>query len=86
MSSSCPSVGSTEHPSWRELYLLALFEVDKHKASALIVEAERALVLRERELFGRPQHAAERDAINTALHSLEALKICVSGDRHVTAA
>lgn len=77
MSTSCQSFGSTQHPSWRDLYRLALFEADQKNAATLIAQAERALVLRERELFAEPQRSAELDAVNAALHSLAALKSCL---------
>jgi hypothetical protein len=76
-SSTPPSFASAEHPSWRDLYMAALFESDKNTASALIAKAERALLLRERELFASLQDPAEREAVNNALHSLAALKRCL---------
>ena len=36
---------------WRQLYRAALSEIDKSKLSDRIAEAERAVVLRARELF-----------------------------------
>src|SRR5215470_6271769 len=54
MNARCTHLGSTQH-SWRELYLLALFEPDKTKANSRITEAEKALIRRERELFTNPQ-------------------------------
>ena len=63
--------------SWRNLYLQALFETDKTKISMRISEAERALLFREHELFTGVHNPAERDAVNAALHSLHALRICL---------
>jgi hypothetical protein len=57
--------------------MAALFESDKNTASALIAKAERALMVRERELFASFPDPAEREAVNNALHSLAALKRCL---------
>lgn len=86
MSVSCQSFGSTQHPSWRDLYRLALFEADEKNATRLIAQAERALVLREQQLFAEPRHSAELDAINAALHALGSLKTCLGIKRSVIAA
>lgn len=86
MSTSCQSFGSASPLSWRDLYRLALFEADRKNATTRIAQAERALVLRERELFAEPRHSAELDAVNAALHSLEALKSCLGIKRSVIAA
>jgi hypothetical protein len=72
---------SAGSPSWRDLYRLALYETDRGKISSRIIEAERALVLREHELFTRASEAAERAAVNSALHSLQALKDCLNPSR-----
>jgi hypothetical protein len=73
VSSICQSFGSTQHPPAAICTSWHFFEPDKRKATALIAKAERALVLRERELFAHPQNA-DREAVNIVLHSLEALK------------
>jgi hypothetical protein len=44
---------SLESSAWRDLYKAALFEVDKTKLPERIAQAEKALVLRARELFHR---------------------------------
>ena len=86
MSSHCKPIDPTHHPTWRELYLLALFEPDRTKANKRIVEAEWALVLREHELFTNPQDTVEREEINTALHSLQALRRCLGRNQSDLAA
>jgi hypothetical protein len=63
---------------WRDLYLQALFETDRSRLSVRIIEAERALLRRERELFTDSNGKAEREAITNALHALSALKMCLS--------
>jgi hypothetical protein len=48
------STGISKSPDsryWRQLYRAALSEIDKSKLSDRIAEAERAVVLRARELF-----------------------------------
>jgi hypothetical protein len=45
-----PSV-STDIQDWRQLYLSALFETDNEKLPMRLAQAERALILRDRELF-----------------------------------
>lgn len=73
-----PFALDSQHINWRDLYLLALFETDSRKSAARIAEAEKALILREHELFTHPVAASERDAVNTALHALHALKHCLA--------
>jgi hypothetical protein len=66
MSGLSTAIGSRDHLSWHELYLLALFEPDKTKAVDRIMVAERALVRRERQLFTNPQNSVELEEINLA--------------------
>ena len=80
------SVDTIPRATWRELYLGALFETDKHKILERIAEAERALLLREHELFTRPQNHSEREAVNIAIHSLHALRSCLGHRNHDLAA
>ena len=77
MGSLSTSLGSTHHLNWRDLYLQALFETNKTKVAGLIAEAERALFLREHELFTGSHDPAERAAVNAAIHALHALKSCM---------
>jgi hypothetical protein len=64
-------------PSWRDLYKTAIFETDRTKAAFRITEAERALVQRERQLFLTSGNEHELNAVNTALHELDALRGCL---------
>ena len=72
------STGISESPDsryWRQLYKAALFEIDKIKLPERIAEAERAVVLRARELF----HAAgdngeETAALDDVIYALHALR------------
>lgn len=68
---------SQEIPEWRALYLAALFETDKNRLPVRINHAERALVQRERELYTASTGAAEKTAVNNALHALHALRMCL---------
>jgi hypothetical protein len=61
--------------NWRDLYLQALFETDQSKMASRIWEAQTALLRREQQLFANADNA-EREAVNSALHSLAALKQC----------
>lgn len=61
--------------NWRELYVAALFEVDPSKVAERIAEAERALVLRARELFHiSGDHIEEEEALDNAMYALHALR------------
>ena len=69
---------STGSQNWRELYRAALFEIDEKKLPSRIAEAERALVLRERELFPMSSdNIDEALAVNNALYALHALRSCL---------
>jgi len=72
------STGSFKSPDtryWRQLYRAALSEIDKSKLPERIAEAEKAVVLRARELF----HAAgdngeETEALDHLMYALHALR------------
>jgi hypothetical protein len=64
-------------PSWRDLYKTAIFETDRTQKAFRITEAERALVRRERQLFLTSGNERELNALNTALHELDALRGCL---------
>jgi hypothetical protein len=53
-----PSTSKNDR-SWRHLYITALFERDQLKLPSRVAEAERALLLRTRELFGTPENNGE---------------------------
>jgi len=73
-----PCFASTGSQNWRELYTAALFATDKRELSSRIAEAERALILRARELFaGGGDYDEEGQAIDDALYALHALKNCL---------
>jgi len=70
------ALGPASH--WRELYQAALFETDRHRLGEKITVAERALVMRGRELFfAEDMDPAEQRAVEQALNSLHALENCL---------
>lgn len=67
--------------SWRGLYVAALFETDKQRMAQRIADAEKALVVRARELFQTTgDHLEEEAAIDDALYALHALEHCTRAD------
>lgn len=66
------------HFQWRELYRSALFEPDPVKLQEYIAQAEWAIVLRARQLFGeQSDHIEEEQDLDDALYALQVLKSCV---------
>jgi hypothetical protein len=63
-------------PFWRSLYMAALFETNRNQLPIRIREAEKALIIRERELFEIESSSSERQAVNSALNALRALRNC----------
>jgi len=64
---------------WKDLYVAALLEGDKERVPSLILEAERAIVGRSRELFGSEgDHIQEEEALDDAMYALHALKSCLA--------
>ncbi len=69
--------GSEAVQHWRELYLAALFETDRKKILSRIAEAERALLVRARELHAISQLSSEEGkALDKGLYALRALRDC----------
>jgi hypothetical protein len=65
-------------PSWRGLYVAALFETDEGRQAQRIDEAKKALVVRAHELFQTTgDHLQEQSAIEDTLQSLHALEQCM---------
>ncbi len=59
---------------WRDLYTAAIFEVDKSKLSGRIADAERALVVRARELFHADEdNIEEEQTLDDAMYALHVL-------------
>ena len=71
-SGSSISLNST---AWRDLYKAALFEVDKTRLPERMAQAERAVVLRARELFYTAgDNFEEGQALDDAMYTLHALR------------
>ena len=65
--------------NWRELYTAALFETDKERVPARIADAEKAILVRARELFAAGADTIEEDqALDDALYALRALQSCLN--------
>lgn len=61
--------------AWVQAYRAALFEPDQTKLNERIADAERALVLRARELFREQgDHIEEETALDDAMYALHALR------------
>ena len=72
------STGISNSPGskyWRQLYRAALFEIEESKLPARIAEAEKAAVLRARELFqAGGDNGEETEALDYAMYALHALR------------
>jgi hypothetical protein len=65
-------------PAWKKLYSAALLENDRSRIPGRIAEAEKEIVKRVRNLFQSPEQSTlETDALEEALHMLQALKECL---------
>ena len=61
--------------NWRELYRTALLETDPQKLQSRIADAEKAIILRGRELFAMSGDTSEEaEALDDALYALRALR------------
>ena len=63
--------------NWKELYIAALFESDKSKLAAKITQAEVAIVARRRKSMMPGGDMQERNVLDAALLSLQALASCL---------
>ena len=60
---------------WRQLYRAALSELDKNKLPQRIAQAEKAVVLRARELFqAAGDNGEETEALDDVMYALHALR------------
>ena len=60
---------------WRQLYRTALSEIGKNKLPERIAEAEKAVVLRARELFQEAgDNGEETEALDDVMYALHALR------------
>jgi hypothetical protein len=64
-----------ERKTWRELYRAALLEIDRARIPERITEAEKALVIRARELFSAAgDNIEEAEMLDDAMYALHALR------------
>jgi hypothetical protein len=64
---------------WRELYTAALFETERERIPERIADAEKAILVRARELFAAGTDTIEEDqALDDALYALRALQNCLN--------
>jgi len=72
------NIGISKSPDsryWTELYRVALSEIDKSNLPDRIAEAEKAVVLRARELFHLGgDNGAETEALDDVMYVLHALR------------
>jgi hypothetical protein len=60
---------------WRQLYRAALSEIDKNKLPQRIAQAEKAVVLRARELFqAAGDNGEETEALDDVMYALHVLR------------
>ena len=66
---------SSDSRYWRQLYRAALSEIDNSKLPERIAEAEKAVVLRARELFqAASDNGEETEALDDVMYALHALR------------
>lgn len=64
---------------WHDLYHAALFETDRARVPERIAEAEKAILVRIKELFAvTSDHIEEDQVLDDALYALRALRSCVA--------
>lgn len=69
---------SSPDKQWKELYIAALFENDKSKMPRKIADAQMAILTRRRKAMSSVSDVKERQALDTALLSLQALANCLA--------
>jgi hypothetical protein len=88
MSNDAPQSSQTKN--WKDIYVAVLLEGDEDRVLSLIVEAERAIVERARELFrASGDNIQEEETLCEALYALElkrnvAQALQLKRSRHVT--
>lgn len=69
------SVSRSVGENWRQLYVAAVMEADRSKLPTCIAEAEKAVVVRARELFhSAGDHIEEAQALDETMYALHALR------------
>jgi hypothetical protein len=84
MSANRSGGSRTSYGTWRLLYQGALFETDRTKIIHRIAEAEKAILVRIRELtFVNGDHIEEDVLLDDALYAVRALRNCVNQEEKV---
>lgn len=66
---------ASDRKSWRDLYRAALLEMDGARVPERIAEAEKALLVRARELFSAAgDNVEEEEMLDDAMYGLDALR------------
>jgi len=64
--------------NWKKLYTAALVETDNRRMPVLIAQAQKAIIVRARQLFDSGDESfPEEQALDSALHTLKLLGNCV---------
>ncbi len=64
--------------NWKTLYRAAIFESDGNVIPERISKAEKAVIARGRELFGKAGTLEEKEALEDALYALHAFESALS--------
>jgi len=65
--------GVTRTPDWKDLYQLAVVELDPTKLPQRITDARTVILDRIQETLAKPSHYQERQELSDALNSLRVL-------------
>jgi hypothetical protein len=68
-------------PSWKQPFLRALRESDKQQLGELVLAAEHAIILRQRELKHSSDHHEERSEMQVAMAALLTISVYKLGSR-----
>ena len=70
-----PQISASFHrQDWRTLYRAAIFETNRSAIPKRVLEAEKAVLARGRELFRQLGTLEEKEALEDALYALRAYK------------
>lgn len=63
-----------KHTDWRPLYRAAILETNKSTVAQRVLDAEKAVIARRREIFYADGTPEETEALEDALYALHAFK------------
>jgi hypothetical protein len=73
-----PALRTVPNSDWRNLYVTALYEIDRSKLPGRICDAQREITARAHQLFNSPgDNIEEEQALDDALYALQALRSCL---------